>query len=86
MQRGADIVAEAGKRQLSSARPAADGLVRFQDEDGFSRARQNDCSRQAVRPRADDDSIERWHSVVISHLHNAAPMCQTYGRAGLAQR
>jgi hypothetical protein len=58
MDRGADVVAESGKRQLRCARTAADRLVRLDDADGAPGLSQRDRSGKAVRPRPDDDRVK----------------------------
>jgi hypothetical protein len=57
MDRGADVVAKAGKRQLSGARPAADRLLRLDDADGASGLSEGDRGSKAVRPRPNDDGV-----------------------------
>jgi hypothetical protein len=54
---GADVVAEAGKRQLGGACPAADGVARLENEDRTSRPRESDRGGKPVRPGADDDCV-----------------------------
>src|SRR5437773_3852299 len=55
MDRGADVMSESGKRQLRSARPAADRLLRLDDADGAPGLCERDRGGKAVRPGADDD-------------------------------
>ena len=57
MDRGADVVPKAGKRQLSGARPAADRLLRLDDADGAPGLSEGDRSSKAVRPRSNDDRV-----------------------------
>jgi len=57
MDRRADIVAEARKRELRRARPAADRLSRLVDPDRASGLRESDRRSEAVWPRADDDGV-----------------------------
>jgi len=57
MDRGADVVPKAGKRQLSGARPAADRLLRLDDADGAPGLSEGDRSSKAVRPCPDDDGV-----------------------------
>jgi hypothetical protein len=57
MNRGAHIVAKAGERQLGGARAAADRLLCFKNENGPAGLRERDGSREAVRPRADDNRV-----------------------------
>jgi len=57
MDRRADVVAEAGQRQLRGARPAADRVPRFEDEDRASRLGEGDGGGQPVRAGADDDGV-----------------------------
>jgi hypothetical protein len=54
---GAEIVPEAGQRDFGGPSPSADRLLRFQDEDGAAGLGERDGSREAVRPRADDDRV-----------------------------
>ena len=58
MDRGADVVAKAGERQLGGARPASDRVSRFEDEDRSPGLRKRDCRGEAVRPSPDDDRVE----------------------------
>jgi hypothetical protein len=53
----ADVVAKAGKRELGGARPAADRLLRLEDEDRPARLRKRDSSREPVGPGTDDDGV-----------------------------
>jgi hypothetical protein len=55
MDRRADVVTEARKGQLERARPAADRVLRLDDEDGASCLRECDRGGEAVRACADDD-------------------------------
>jgi len=57
MDCGADVVPESRKRQLRSARPAADRLLRLDDADGAPGLRERDRSSEAVRPRPYDNRI-----------------------------
>jgi hypothetical protein len=57
MNRGADVVAKAWKRQLRGARPAADRLLRLDDADRAPGLRERDRGSKAVRPRPDDDGV-----------------------------
>ncbi len=57
MDRGADVVPESRKRQLCSARPAADRLLRLDDADGPSGLGERDRSSEAVRARPDDNGV-----------------------------
>jgi hypothetical protein len=50
-------VAKAGKRELGGARPAADRLLRLEDEDRPARLRKRDSSREPVGPGTDDDGV-----------------------------
>src|SRR5581483_7268553 len=59
VDRGADVVAEAGKRELLGAHAAADRRLRFVDEDVESGARKGDRSGKTVRPGSDDDGATR---------------------------
>ena len=71
MDRGAEVVAEAGEGEFCGPSPSADRLLRFQDEDGAPRLGERDGSCEAVRPRADDDRVER---LVPDDLHEPAPV------------
>jgi hypothetical protein len=55
MDCGADIVAEAGQRQLGRTRTAADLTRSLNDVNRESGARQLDRGCQPIRSRADDD-------------------------------
>ena len=57
MDRGADVVAKTGKRQLRRARSAADRLLRLDDTDGAPGLCKRDRSGEAVRPGADYDRV-----------------------------
>ena len=57
VDRGADVVAKAGKRQLSSARPAADSLLCLDDANGAPGLSECDRGSKAVRPRSNDDRV-----------------------------
>jgi hypothetical protein len=57
VDRGADVVAEAGQRELGRARAAADGVLRLEDEDRAAGLREGDRGRQPVRAGADDDGV-----------------------------
>jgi hypothetical protein len=57
MNRGADVVPEPRKRQLSGARPAADRLLRLDDADGPSGLSERDRGGKAVRARPDYDRV-----------------------------
>jgi hypothetical protein len=57
MNRRADVVPEAGERQLGGTRPAADRVLRLENEDGAPRLRECDRGSEAVRPGADDDGV-----------------------------
>jgi len=57
MDGGADVVAEAGERQLGGACAAADGVARLDDEDRASSLGERYRGGKAVRPRADDDGV-----------------------------
>ena len=57
MDRGADVVAEAGERELRGPRPAADRVARLEDADGASRLRKGDRGGEPVRACADDDGV-----------------------------
>jgi hypothetical protein len=59
VDRGADVVAETGERQLGCAGPAADGLLGFEDADGAPGLRERDGGGKAVRPGPDDDRVKR---------------------------
>jgi hypothetical protein len=59
MNRGADVVPKSRERQLGGAGPAADRLLRLENEDRSARFRERDGSRKAVRPRTDDDRVRR---------------------------
>lgn len=48
MHRGADIVHESGKRQLSGTQSAADGIFRFVHNDAVARFSQRDCGGESV--------------------------------------
>ena len=50
-------MAKAGERQLGGARAAADRLLCFKNENGPAGLRERDGSREAVRPRADDNRV-----------------------------
>jgi hypothetical protein len=53
----ADVVAKAGKRELGGARPAADRLLRLEDEDRPAGLRKRDRSGEPVGPGTDDDRV-----------------------------
>ncbi len=53
--RGADVVPEAGKRQLGGAAAASDRLRGLVDGDMEAGLRKLDCTGKPVRARADDD-------------------------------
>ena len=57
MDCGANVVPKSGKRQLRSACPAPDRLVRLDHANRSPGLSQRDRSSKAVRPCADDDSI-----------------------------
>jgi hypothetical protein len=57
VDRGADVVTEPGERQLGGSRPAADRVVRFEDQDGAAGLRERDRGGETVRPRTDDDRV-----------------------------
>jgi uncharacterized protein len=59
MGRGADVVTEAGQRELGGATATPGLSCTFEDFDLEPRPGQDDCSSQAVRPRTDNDCIER---------------------------
>jgi hypothetical protein len=59
MNRGADVVAKAGERQLRGARPAADRLLRFDDADRTPCLGERDRGGEAVRPSPDYDRVKR---------------------------
>jgi hypothetical protein len=52
-----DVVTEAGKRELGSAGPAADGVACLDDEDGPPGLGKGDRCGEAVRACADDDGV-----------------------------
>jgi hypothetical protein len=53
----ADVVAKAGERELSGARPAADRLLRLEDEDRPAGLRKRDRSGEPVGSGTDDDGV-----------------------------
>ena len=57
MDGGADVVTEAGERQLRRTRSAADRVLRLDDEDGAPGLRERDRSGEPVRARTDDDGV-----------------------------
>jgi hypothetical protein len=57
MNRGADVVPEAGQRELRGTGPAADGVLRLEDEDRAPGLCERDRGGQPVRPGADDDRV-----------------------------
>jgi hypothetical protein len=57
VDRGADVVAEPGQRQLRGARSAADRVPRLEHEHGASRLGKSDRGGQPVRAGADDDGV-----------------------------
>jgi hypothetical protein len=57
MDRGADVVPKAGKRQLSGARPAADRLLRLDDADGAPGLSESDRGSKAVRPCSNNNRV-----------------------------
>jgi hypothetical protein len=57
MDRGADVVPKSRKRQLGSARAAADRVLRFEDEDGAAGPGERERGGEPVRAGADDDSV-----------------------------
>jgi hypothetical protein len=57
MDRRADVMAEAGKRQLRRSRSAADSIGGLEDEDRASGLRESDAGSQPVRAGADDDRV-----------------------------
>ena len=59
MDRAADVVAEAGQRQLGGPHPAADRRGALEHRDLPAVAGEADRGRQAVRAAADDDRVDR---------------------------
>ena len=57
VDRGADVVAKPGERQLRCARPAADRLLRFDDADRTPCLGESDRRSEAVRPGPDDECV-----------------------------
>jgi hypothetical protein len=57
VDRGADVVAKPGERQLRGAGPAADGRLRFDDADRTPCLGQRDRGSEAVRPGPDYDRV-----------------------------
>jgi hypothetical protein len=57
MDRGADVVAESGQRELGGARAAADRVPRLDDENGAPGLGECDRGGEAVRAAADDDCV-----------------------------
>jgi hypothetical protein len=57
VDRRADVVPEAGERQLGRARAAADAVLRLEDEDRASGLRESDRGGEPVRAGADDDCV-----------------------------
>ena len=57
MHGGAHVVREPGQRELGSARAAADRVRRLEDEHRGPGLRQKNGSREAIRPRANDDDV-----------------------------
>jgi hypothetical protein len=53
----ADVVPEAGERELGRARAAADAVLRLEDEDRASGLRESDRGGKPVRAGADDDGV-----------------------------
>src|SRR3954470_22343232 len=59
----ADVVGEAGERQLGRSRTAANGVIRLQDRDVEPRAREDNGGGKTVRSRPNDN---RSHSEIES--------------------
>ena len=57
VDRGADVVAKPGERQLRGARPTADRLLRFDDADRTPCLGERDRGGKAVRPGPDYDRV-----------------------------
>jgi hypothetical protein len=57
MDRRANVVAEAGKRQLLGTRSSADRLAGLENEDRASGLGESDGGGEPVRPGADDDGV-----------------------------
>jgi len=57
MDRRADVVTEAGQRQLGGPRAASDRVACFDDEDRASGLRKRDGGGEPVRAGADDDGV-----------------------------
>src|SRR5439155_5330179 len=59
MNRGADVVSEAGERQFRRACPTADRLLSFDDADGAPGPSERNRSGEAVRPSPNYDRVRR---------------------------
>jgi hypothetical protein len=57
MDRGAEVVPEAWKRQLASSCPTADRVPGLEDENRAAGLSEGDRSSETVRPRADNDRV-----------------------------
>lgn len=57
VDRRADVVPEAGERELRGARPAADRVARLEDADRVPGLGEGDRGSEAVRARADDYGV-----------------------------
>ena len=57
MDRRANVMLEAGQRQLGRARPTADAVPCLEYEDGATCSCKRDRGRQPVRACADDDGV-----------------------------
>jgi len=57
VDRRADVVTEAGQRQLGGARAAPDRVASLDDEDRAPGLRESDGGGEAVRAGADDDGV-----------------------------
>ena len=65
VDRRADVVDEAGERELSRARAAADRLPRLEHAHRDAGTGQRDRRGQAVRPGADDDRVRHARSSLV---------------------
>ena len=57
MNRRTHIVAKPGQRQLLGSRASADRLMRFENEDRESRARERDRGSESIRSGADNNGV-----------------------------
>ena len=66
MDRGADVVSEAGQRKFGSTVPPTDRALAFDYEDRVAGASESNSCRQPIGPGADNDGIIPWHRSVCA--------------------